>query len=197
MKKTNIGKLNDRITIQAATLTPDGAGGNTEVWVDAITVWAEVKPGSSSRTFDRLGTQIYSDVRFRIRSGTGVGKRNRVVFDGRVCQIEGISDYLDQEFQFLDCVYSEAATSVSSGGGSGTVASGLQAKYLTVVIGTTITDATLAGKTLVNIYRNGIAPEIITTGTPTGSQVLWDSSTGEFTFGLALGSGEYVYVIYY
>ena len=52
--KKNIGSLNRRITIQASTLVPDGQGGNTETWADAIYLWAEVLPGSSSRSFENI-----------------------------------------------------------------------------------------------------------------------------------------------
>lgn len=196
MRKSKVGSMNDRVTIQAAVLTPDGAGGNTEQWMDALTVWAEVTVGSSRTTFDRLGTQIYSDLRFRVRSGTGVGKRNRIIYENRMCVIDGITDHLDREFQIIHVSYSEGGASVSGGGGTGPT-SGLLGKYLEVQAGSQIIDVALSGKYLVNVYRNGIAPEIITTGAPTGSQVLWDSSSGTFTFGAELADDEYVYAIYY
>lgn len=52
-----IGKLKDRIEIQRATLTPDGAGGFAEAWVSIKTVYADVKRATGSRAIQ------YSQIR--------------------------------------------------------------------------------------------------------------------------------------
>ena len=198
MRKSRIGRLSNIITIQAATLTPDGAGGNTEVWVNASDVWAEALPARSYRDIDAQQSKVFADVVFRVREQTSVSKKNRVLYDGRVCVIEGIRDWeQDREFKFIDTTYSNEDTAASGSGGGATVLDGLGTKYLTVVEGTTIQDDALINQTLVNIYRNGIALQIITSGTPTGSQVLFDSTSGTFTFGLSLILTEYIYVIYH
>lgn len=60
----------------------------------------------------------------------------------------------------------------------------------------TISDAVLIGNEVVDVRRNGIGLEVIFTGTPTTNQVLFEDITGQLTFGMALGSGEYILVIY-
>jgi len=40
----NIGKFNNRITIEQAALTSDGAGGTTAVWSTLKETWADIKP---------------------------------------------------------------------------------------------------------------------------------------------------------
>ena len=59
-----------------------------------------------------------------------------------------------------------------------------------------ITNVALIGDEVVDVRRNGIGLEVIFTGSPNGNQVLFDDTTGEFTFGMGLGADEYILVIY-
>lgn len=61
---------------------------------------------------------------------------------------------------------------------------------------TTISDASIIGVGLLDVRRNGIGVEFITTGTPTSSQVLYTALTGELTFGTALSAGEWILALF-
>lgn len=61
---------------------------------------------------------------------------------------------------------------------------------------TTISDATLIGVDVLDIRRNGIGLQVITAGSPTGSQVKFTAGSGQLEFGMALGVDEYILVIY-
>ena len=61
---------------------------------------------------------------------------------------------------------------------------------------TTISDASLIGVDVLDIRRNGIGLQVITAGTPTGSQVKFISGSGSLQFGMALGTDEYILVIF-
>ena len=61
---------------------------------------------------------------------------------------------------------------------------------------TTISDSVILGVDVLDVRRNGIGLEGITTGTPNGSQVLYNSGAGSLTFGFALGAGEWILTIY-
>lgn len=61
---------------------------------------------------------------------------------------------------------------------------------------TVISDATLIGVDVLDIRRNGIGLQAITAGTPTGSQVKFNSGAGSLEFGMALGTDEYILVIF-
>lgn len=61
---------------------------------------------------------------------------------------------------------------------------------------TIIADSELIGKDVVFVSREGIGIEVITSGTPNGSQVAYDSGSGSLTFGTVLSPGEWVHVIY-
>jgi hypothetical protein len=61
---------------------------------------------------------------------------------------------------------------------------------------TTVSDADLIGVQLLDIEREGIGLEIITVGTPDGSQVKFETLTGTLTFGTMLFAGEWVNALY-
>jgi hypothetical protein len=64
----------------------------------------------------------------------------------------------------------------------GSAGASVQKLYITNATGTSVTDATLIGKTLLLILRGGIGTgEIIESGTPIGEQILFNASTGEIT----------------
>lgn len=61
---------------------------------------------------------------------------------------------------------------------------------------TFISDDDWIGATIMEVLRNGVGLELITSGTPTGSQALINDTTNIIEFGLALGAGEYIQVIW-
>ena len=42
--RVNIGELRERVTLEAATETPDGQGGASRVWAPLFGLWARVEP---------------------------------------------------------------------------------------------------------------------------------------------------------
>jgi SPP1 family predicted phage head-tail adaptor len=197
MRKTNIGKLSKRIIVQAAVIAADNAGGFIEgPWQDAVTIWAEAKPGRSMRVLDMDQTRINCDVIFRVRT-RAIGKNNRILYDGRACVIEGIKDWdQDREFQFIECRYLELGTSIS--GSPGPIPSnGIINLQLTPADGlTTIQSNYLVGKNLLSLSRNGIGLMRVAVS-PSGNQFSFNDTTGELLLGLATSASEYFNVIYY
>ena len=58
---------------------------------------------------------------------------------------------------------------------------------------TTITWTDMIGKTCLYVSRGGVdVREILTTGSPTSEQVMWNSTTGVLTFGRALEADEFI-----
>jgi hypothetical protein len=55
----------------------------------------------------------------------------------------------------------------------------------------------MAGKSLVYVSRGGVTVnQIITSGTPSTDQVLWNTNTGQITFGNALGAGVNIVALF-
>lgn len=63
--------------------------------------------------------------------------------------------------------------------------------------GDTVTIASLSGKKILMVSKDGITQAgIITTGTPTGKQVLYNSGTGSFTFTTSFEPNENLFIVY-
>lgn len=81
------GELDERVTIQRATETPDGMGGFAVTWAPVATVWAHVRPrsGRERAAFDRIeASGSYLCV---IRRRTDIGPADRILWRGRVFNI--------------------------------------------------------------------------------------------------------------
>lgn len=87
------GAMDQRITLQRKVLTPDGAGGRSESWVDFVAnprPWAEViaKAGREGMTEGRIAAQF--TVLFKIYHRSDVTETDRILWDGVPYNIRGI-----------------------------------------------------------------------------------------------------------
>ncbi len=98
------GRLDQRITLQAATVTRDAVGGPMEAWADLVTLWANVRDlsGKAIHEAEQVGSSVTRRVTIRHRSG--VTAALRVKFDdARVAKVAYVREVGRREFIELDC----------------------------------------------------------------------------------------------
>lgn len=92
---TEVGKLDQRVTFQRRTATPDGGGGETYAWANLAhnpTVWAHVvaKAGRETLTEGRMNASF--TVLFHIHNRRDIDLRDRIMWQGVPYNIRGIRD---------------------------------------------------------------------------------------------------------
>lgn len=86
------GKLRERVTLQAETQTPDGAGGYSLGWSDVATVWASVKPMRGKESLESMqvrDVQPY-EVMIRYNSAVTVTPKHRLSWNGKLLNIRSV-----------------------------------------------------------------------------------------------------------
>lgn len=86
----NAGNLNQPITIQRMTQTPDMMGGFTEVWADLQSAWAMVTPKSGREAMDQGRPNATFVVVFTIYTIDGLRDADRIMWGGVPYNIRGI-----------------------------------------------------------------------------------------------------------
>jgi len=103
-----ISELNKRITLQAQTKTPDGAGGFQVVWVDMATIWAKKTTHRSDEAMQAMamtGTAIHN---YRIRYRTGIKSSWRIKDGDKYLNIIGPPIEVERK-RWLDIMCKEVA----------------------------------------------------------------------------------------
>lgn len=88
------GDFDERVTLQAATLSKDAVGGPVETWADTVTVWARVRPLTARQVAQ--AQQVSADVRkaVTIRYRTGITAAMRVKFsDDSTAKVHWVEEY--------------------------------------------------------------------------------------------------------
>lgn len=93
------GKLDQRITLERRTRTPDGMGGFTEDWVVQAAVWAQVMPLRGSERWEAM--RVTADARMKVRirwRGDENGQpfytpADRLLWRGRIYNIESVTPW--------------------------------------------------------------------------------------------------------
>lgn len=100
------GKLDQRVTIQRASVTRDAYGAETLNWADAVTVPAQVRErgGREPLLADRPVMVVAFEV--TIRSGWNVTHQDRLVWGPLTLQVETATP-LPRGFQTLRCLQVE------------------------------------------------------------------------------------------
>lgn len=87
-----IGDLRHRITLQELVTGQDEAGQPVDMWQDVATVWASVEPLRGTEYWAAAQVQAERTVRIRIRYRPGIRPDMRVLYAGRVFNIQSIID---------------------------------------------------------------------------------------------------------
>lgn len=89
---SGVGRLRERITIEAPTRTGDGTGGAALTWAALATVWAEVttKSGAEVAAGERMEARARLTIRLRYRDD--VTSAMRIVWRGAQLNIRAVRD---------------------------------------------------------------------------------------------------------
>jgi SPP1 family predicted phage head-tail adaptor len=87
-----IGELNQRASILARTMTPDGGGGFSESWNAIATVWAKLETSSGADVFGPDTTEQRNRTRVTIRQRGDVAAGQRVTIGSRTLRIHNVLD---------------------------------------------------------------------------------------------------------
>lgn len=87
-----IGELNQRARILSRATTPDGAGGYTETWNTAATVWAKLESLSGDEAFVAQAIRTRARYRITVRRNPAIEPARRVVLGTRTFRILDVLD---------------------------------------------------------------------------------------------------------
>lgn len=87
-----LSTLNQRATLMARTLTPDGAGGFGDGWTPFANVWIQLSPVSASDAVnaDHLEARVRHKIVLRRRSDLAAGQR--IAAGARVFRVHALLD---------------------------------------------------------------------------------------------------------
>ena len=103
---SKLGRMRWRVTIEREQITADSSGGGTATWNSVATVWAEVKPMSSTERSVSGKREAYSKYKIRMRSRSDLTEADRLRVAGKLLNITGIEDS-DEMIPRWTIVYAE------------------------------------------------------------------------------------------
>jgi SPP1 family predicted phage head-tail adaptor len=88
------GKLNRRITIQRPSQTRDQYGQLTTDWADVLSTWGGIRAATSKEVYAASGftSQVSHVITLRYRPRTPILSSYRVNYQGRIFQLQAVSD---------------------------------------------------------------------------------------------------------
>lgn len=96
------GALKSELSLQAASLVPDGMGGHAETWTETAVVFAQVEPLAQASRYGADQTLETLTHRVTLRRRDGVASGMRFVKQGRVFDIVTVHDP-DESGRYLVC----------------------------------------------------------------------------------------------
>ena len=105
MPKIGAGDLNERVTIQTATVSRGTANAEVVTWADVVTVWAKVvvrsgrEPVLADRPVMLMGYEMI------IRDGVSVSHKDRLIWGDKTLAIDTVSPIPTQRgYLLLQCM---------------------------------------------------------------------------------------------
>lgn len=89
----DLGSLRHRITIEEATISRDGYGGETKAWATVATVWAAVEPLQGREFLEGRRAEAEVNTRIRIRYRAGILPGMRITWGNHVYDIGSVIEH--------------------------------------------------------------------------------------------------------
>lgn len=98
------GELDQRVTLQTATVTRDAVGGPAEAWADTVTVWAKVRPltGKQIAQAQQVSADVSTAVTIRWRAGVSAAMRLKFA-DNTTAKVHWVEEYRREGRLVLVC----------------------------------------------------------------------------------------------
>jgi SPP1 family predicted phage head-tail adaptor len=87
-----IGELNQRARILSRATEPDGAGGYTETWNTAATVWAKLESLSGDEAYVAQAIRTHARYRITVRRNPAIEPARRIAIGARTFRILDVPD---------------------------------------------------------------------------------------------------------
>ena len=195
-----VGRKDRRVIIETWGTTQDIGGGPQGSVVSSYPLWANVenKDGRIIQGEDQRLWPYNFKIEVRYEKSRPINVAQTVLYDGGRLNINSVS--IDREGMRWEVILK--CSSVGQAGpnivGPGQINSSEVKDF-----GFTATDfifvwsdPALINKKIVGAFKDGIEFQVLITGTPTGKQVLYEASLGQFTWGLPYEPGEYSLIQY-
>ena len=103
-RSERVGRLNERVQLHFATTTINSYGERVQAWSALGTFWAKVEYLNRPKEAEAAGQEtVMSAVHFTIRKNTDVTENMRVYFNGRLFDIEALTEDETRQYQTLIC----------------------------------------------------------------------------------------------
>ena len=105
-----IGKMRQRVTIQARASTQSGTGQPTGAWSTVATAWASIEPLSGREQLAAQAAQSETTHRVTMRYRSGITTKMRISFGGRLFNITSVRSLEERgRVMILDCTEGQDA----------------------------------------------------------------------------------------
>lgn len=188
----NIGDLTERIIIENWEYTQDAGGGNIKTLDNAFYIWAMVEQshGILSPNYGKFN-YVYS-AKIITRYNSLIASTSTIVYGNARYLVKSVID----DGRFCEILVEVGETQLASGSEVPPTAQTYLYNYTATGGEDSFSDLSLINKNVFGVFKDGVAKVIITSGTPEEDEVLYDASTGGFTFGLPFYQGEKVIIQY-
>jgi SPP1 family predicted phage head-tail adaptor len=186
-------KLNRRITVRAWGFTQDIIGGIVKAETGAWTMWAQVdeRSGGSFRDHNQMIWDYDYKVTVRYENSRVIGSNNTLDYGDYLLKINNTSIKNEGFHKYLEMRCSTVDDNTATGGGGSVTPLPQIRVYTYTGIGGEYGFTALAGKTVFGVFKDGIAYDIITTGTPDSAKKEVLITAGlVFTFAFPFYAGE-------
>lgn len=100
------GELNRRVSVQQRSSTPGNFGAASETWQEVFPAWARILPLGGRELLFAKQIASESSHQVTIRYRASVTPRMRIVYQGRVFEIESVND-VEERHEYLELLCSE------------------------------------------------------------------------------------------
>jgi SPP1 family predicted phage head-tail adaptor len=100
--------MRKRVTIQQETPTSDGAGGYALVWINVMTIWAEIEPITGQKVFTDGHLEGHVTHHITMRYATGITTDMRVTYNNRLFNIRAVLN-TDEQNRWTELLVEEGS----------------------------------------------------------------------------------------
>jgi SPP1 family predicted phage head-tail adaptor len=188
-----IGEMRHLVNILEYSYITDIYGGSSPVLSNSTNAWAKVEWRNGGNSIIS-GQKVWNyDYKITVRYDSNITSDNTVVYDGQELAIVSIETKSEAQKRFMILRCNKVEQDIG-----GIVING--AVYRVDGFGdgsTNVVFTQLIGKRLLTVHYDGIGfGSIITVGTPTAKQVLFNSATGTLTTAMPIEPDQTVYVLW-